>query len=97
MIQWPMFVSVFSSYGDETLHKHSAANGEEVPDQVEVYVMLSGVARLIVPYGKGKVAVYRLLPHSVAVLDSNAYHDINVCHCGERRPGEHPSRHSGEP
>lgn len=68
MSQWPMFVSVFSSYGDETLHERSAANGEEVPDQVEVYVMLSGVARLVVPYGKGKVAVYRLLPHSVAVV-----------------------------
>jgi hypothetical protein len=36
-----------------------------VPDQVEVYVLLSGAARLVVPYGKGKVPVYWILPHKV--------------------------------
>jgi hypothetical protein len=74
--KWPMFLSVFSSFGVEVLHRHSAENDAQISDQVELYVVLSGSARLMVPYGQGKVAVYQLLPHSVAVVYPNAYHYI---------------------
>lgn len=77
LIQWPLFLSVFSSFGSEVLHRHAAVNAGQVADQVEIYVPLSGKARLMVPYGRGKVAVHRLLPHSVAVVYPNAYHYIS--------------------
>ncbi len=77
LTQWPAFLSVFSSFGIEVLHRHAAVNRAQVADQVEIYLLLAGVARVLVPHGHGKVAVQRLLPHSIAVVYPNAYHYIS--------------------